>query len=120
MIEADMKELVEIEVRELLESYGFPNDLPVIKGSARQALFEEVPSDLGLLSVKLLMNTVDSYIQQPQRKHDASFLLSVEGVFVATGRGTVLTGKVETGILKIGDSLELVGGRMYKKLFVWV
>uniref|UniRef100_A0A6B2L615 Tr-type G domain-containing protein n=1 Tax=Arcella intermedia TaxID=1963864 RepID=A0A6B2L615_9EUKA len=111
MLEADMKDLVELEVRELLESYGFPSDLPVIKGSARQALFEETPSELGTLSVKTLMNTVDDYIKQPLRLKDAPFLMSIESIFVATGRGTVLTGKVETGIVKISDPLELVGGR---------
>ena len=101
MFEAEMKDLVEIEVRELLESYGFPENLPVVKGSARQALFEDSYSD--------------SYIQQPLRKHDVPFLLSVEGVFLATGRGTVLTGKVETGVLNLGDSLDLVGGRNIQK-----
>lgn len=111
MLEADMKDLVELEVRELLESYGFPSDLPVIKGSARQALFEETPSELGTLSVKTLMKTVDDYIKQPLRLKDAPFLMSIESIFVATGRGTVLTGKVETGIVKISDPLELVGGR---------
>jgi len=111
MLEADMKDLVELEVRELLESYGFPSDLPVIKGSARQALFEETASELGILSVKNLMDTVDSYIKQPLRLKDAPFLMSIESIFVATGRGTVLTGKVETGIIKISDPLELVGGR---------
>ena len=111
MLEADMKDLVELEVRELLESYGFPSDLPVIKGSARQALFEDTPSELGSLSVKSLMSTVDNYIKQPLRLKDAPFLMSIESIFVATGRGTVLTGKVETGIVKISDPLELVGGR---------
>lgn len=106
-----MKDLVELEVRELLESYGFPSDLPVIKGSARQALFEDTPSELGSLSVKSLMSTVDNYIKQPLRLKDAPFLMSIESIFVATGRGTVLTGKVETGIVKISDPLELVGGR---------
>lgn len=77
----------------MLESYGFPEDLPVVKGSARAALFEDNPSTLGGLSVKLLMDTVDTYVKQPQRKNDVPFLSSVEGVFIATGRGTVLTGK---------------------------
>jgi elongation factor Tu len=111
MLESDMKDLVELEVRELLESYGFPEDLPVIKGSARKALNEDEISDLGGGSVKLLMDTVDSYIKQPIRLHEVPFLLSIEGVFMAEGRGTVLTGKVETGILKLGDPLELIGGR---------
>ena len=115
MLEYDMKDLVELEVRELLESYGFPMDLPVVKGSARQALFEDDASELGQISVQNLMNTVDEYIKQPKRKNEAPFLLSVEGVFIATGRGTVLTGKVETGIVKLGDSLDLVGGRFTQK-----
>lgn len=111
MMEGDMKDLVELEVRELLESYGFPTDLPCIKGSARRALEENSPSDLGTGSVQLLMNTVDSYIKQPERKKDAPFLMSIEGIFMATGRGTVLTGKIETGTVKIGDALEVIGGR---------
>jgi elongation factor Tu len=111
MLEPEMKYLVEIEVRELLESYGFPMDLPVVKGSARTALLEDSFSELGSGSVKLLMNTVDNYIKQPIRLKDAKFLMSIEGIFMATGRGTVLTGKIESGILNIGDPLELVGGR---------
>lgn len=111
MFEPDMKDLVEIEIRELLESYSFSQDLPVIKGSARMALLETESSVLGTGSVKLLMDTVDSYIPQPIRLKDAPFLLSIEGIFMAEGRGTVLTGKVETGIIKLGDPLELIGGR---------
>ncbi len=110
-MEGDMKDLVELEVRELLESYKFDPNLPCIKGSARKALEEENPSELGTGSVQLLMNTVDSYIKQPERKKDTPFLMSIEGIFMATGRGTVLTGKIETGALKIGDALEVVGGR---------
>lgn len=90
-----MKELVELEIRELLESYGFPGDLPVLKGSARLALEESSPSDLGTGSVQLLMDTVDDYIKQPERSINASFLLSVEGTLVVKGRGTVVTGKVD-------------------------
>lgn len=92
-----MKELVELEVRELLESYGFPADLPVLKGSARLALEEAEPSELGTASVKELMHTVDTYIKQPERLVDAPFLLSVESTLVAKGRGTVVTGKVDQG-----------------------
>jgi elongation factor Tu len=112
MLEVDMKDLVELEVRELLESYGFPGDLPVVKGSARLALLETEASTYGIDSVKILMETVDSYIKQPMRLKDAPFLMAVEGIFVVTGRGTVLTGKIETGTLKISDALELVGGRL--------
>jgi len=111
MLEGDMKDLVELEVRELLESYGFPSDIPCIKGSARQALEEEYDSDIGTGSVKILMDTVDSYIKEPERKRNVPFLMAIEGIFSAIGRGTVLTGKIETGALKIGDSLEVIGGR---------
>jgi len=111
MMEGDMKDLVELEIRELLESYGFPQDIPCIKGSARKALEEDYDSELGKGSVINLMNIVDSYIKQPERKKDAPFLMSIEGIFMATGRGTVLTGKIETGLIKINDTLEVVGGR---------
>jgi elongation factor Tu len=111
LVEYDMKDLVEIEVRELLESYGFPSDLPVVKGSARKALqeTEESATEIGWLSVKKLVDTIDSYIQQPKRLVDVPFLLSVEQSYMVKGRGTVVTGKVEQGIVKIEDSLELVG-----------
>jgi len=95
MLEGDMKDLVELEVRELLESYSYPEDLPVVKGSARMALLETEPSDYGTNSIKLLMETVDVYIKQPMRLIDAPFLMAVEGIFVVTGRGTVLTGKLK-------------------------
>ena len=111
MLEGDMKDLVELEVRELLDSYGFIGDIPCIKGSARIALEESEASQIGTGSVKTLMDTVDSYIKQPERKKDAPFLMAIEGIFMATGRGTVLTGKIETGIVKVGDSLEVIGGR---------
>lgn len=111
MLEGDMKDLVELEVRELLESYGFPEDIPCIKGSARTALEESEPSDIGTESVKKLMDIVDTYVKQPDRKNEGSFLMSIEGIFMATGRGTVLTGKIENGTIKLGDQLEIVGGR---------
>ena len=111
MREHDMKDLVEMEVRELLESYGFPEDVPVIKGSARLALNEEEPSELGRGSIIKLMEAVDTYIKQPQRLIDGPFLMSIEGTFMAQGRGTVLTGKIESGRVKPGDNLEVVGGR---------
>ena len=111
MLEGDMKDLVELEVRELLDSYGFLGDVPCIKGSARIALEEEESTNLGTGSVKILMDTVDYYIKQPERIKDAPFLMAIEGIFMATGRGTVLTGKIETGIVKIGDLLEVIGGR---------
>ncbi len=111
LIEKDMKELVEIEVRELLESYGFPADLPVIKGSARRALLETEDSatEIGLTSINNLVEAIDNYIQQPKRLVDVPFLLSVEQSYVVKGRGTVVTGKIEQGLIKLEDSLELVG-----------
>lgn len=96
-----MKDLVELEVRELLESYGYPDDLPVLKGSARTALEETEPTELGTQSVLELMNTVDTYVKQPERLLDAAFLLSVESTLVAKGRGTVVTGKVEQGRVNV-------------------
>jgi len=111
MMEGDMKDLVELEVRELLDTYGFTGDIPCVKGSARRALEEQDPSEVGTGSVKTLMNFVDTYIKQPERKKDVPFLMAIEGIFMATGRGTVLTGKIETGVVKIGDALEVVGGR---------
>lgn len=116
MLEPDMKELVEMEVRELLETYNYPIDLPVVKGSARMALAEELEnaSELGLKSVKALMDTVDNYIPQPVRQKEAPFLLSIESVHVITGRGTVVTGQIEQGILKENDELELLGKEIKK------
>jgi elongation factor Tu len=111
MLEGDMKDLVELEVRELLESYGFPEDIPCVKGSARWALEENDESDVGSGSVRSLMNVVDTYIKEPERKKDVPFLMAIEGIFMAIGRGTVLTGKIETGTLKIGDALEVIGPR---------
>lgn len=106
---ADYKELVELEVRELLEAYGYPADLPVIKGSARTALEEDSESELGTGSVQELMRTVDQYIKQPERLLDAGFLLSIENTLVAKGRGTVVTGKVDQGKVLVNDELEVVG-----------
>jgi len=119
MVEPVMQDLVELEVRELLESYGFPNDLPVVKGSARLALNEryEDPSNLGLLSIKKLMDTVDDYIKQPERLINAPFLLSIEQSYVITGRGTVVTGKIEQGVVKLSDNLEIVGNNKKREIF---
>lgn len=107
-ISSDTKESVELEIRELLESYGFSSELPVLGGSARLALEEDIPSDLGTGSVKELMNTVDNYIKQPERNIDGPFLLSIEGSLVARGRGTVITGKIEQGSIQINDELEVL------------
>lgn len=107
-ISSDMKELVELEVRELLESYGFSSELPVLGGSARLALEEETPTALGTESVKELMKIVDTYIKQPERNINGPFLLSIEGSLVARGRGTVITGKIEQGMIQINDELEIL------------
>lgn len=112
MLDRDMKDLIELEVRELLESYGFPMDLPFVKGSARMALEESQPSDLGTRSVLKLMDTVDSYIQLPPRKKDAAFLFPIETVLVIKGRGTVVTGRIEQGTVKIQDPLDLVSTKV--------
>lgn len=109
LYDRSMKDLVELEIRELVESYGFDGDLPVIKGSARTALEEEKESTMGTGSIKELMLQVDSYIKQPERLIDAPVLLPVENVYVIKGRGTVVTGKVEQGRLKVGDALDFVG-----------
>jgi elongation factor Tu len=116
--EPEMKDLVELEVRELLESYNYPADLPVIKGSARMALEEDLkaPSELGMGSVKNLMDTVDTYIKQPERNFNAPFLLSIEQSYVITGRGTVVTGKIEQGSVKITDNLEIIGNNKRKEI----
>jgi len=105
----ELLELVEMEVRELLSEYDFPgDDTPVIAGSALQAL--ENPTDAEKVQPILdLMAAVDSYIPTPERQTDKPFLMPVEDVFTITGRGTVATGRVETGILKVGDEVELVG-----------
>jgi len=113
-VNEEMKELVELEILELLESYGYPGDLPVIRGSARSALEEIDASEIGMLSIKKLMETVDSYIQQPQSNLENPFLLSVEGSLVVRGRGTVVTGKVEHGQLNVNDELELVSSIVRK------
>lgn len=110
MIDHTMKDLVEMEARELLESYGFPQDLPVIKGSARRALEEDEASELGTTSVRLLMDTVDSYVKQPDSRFlNLPFLMPVEHIHAVKGRGTVVTGKVEQGVVKVDEALELVG-----------
>lgn len=109
LYDRSMKDLVELEIRELVESYGFDGDLPVIKGSARTALEEEKESTMGTGSIKELMLQVDSYIKQPERLIEAPVLLPVENVYVIKGRGTVVTGKVEQGRLKVGDALDFVG-----------
>ena len=108
----ELLDLVEMEVRELLSSYGFPgDDIPIIRGSAREALLSESkdPSDPVYASIHELMKAVDEYIPTPDRKADMPFLMPVEDVFSITGRGTVATGRVERGTIKVGDEIEIVG-----------
>jgi elongation factor Tu len=105
----ELLELVELEIRELLCSYDFPgDDIPIIKGSALMALNGE-QGELGEDSINRLMDAVDSYIPQPERAIDKPFLMPVEDVFSISGRGTVATGRVERGIVKVGEEVEVVG-----------
>ncbi|TXS94593.1 elongation factor Tu [Parahaliea aestuarii] len=108
----EMKELVEMELRELLDQYEFPgDDTPIICGSALMALNGEDENGLGTTAVKTLVETLDSYIPEPERAIDQAFLMPVEDVFSISGRGTVVTGRVERGIIKVGDEIEIVGIR---------
>jgi elongation factor Tu len=114
----ELLELVELEVRELLSSYQFPgDDIPVIKGSALCALEERDP-EMGEKSIMELMDAVDSYIPQPARATDRPFLMPVEDVFSISGRGTVATGRVERGVIKVGEEVEIVGIRPTQKTVV--
>ena len=107
----ELIELVELEVRELLTSYEFPgDDIPIVKGSALCAL-EGREDEIGKNSVLELMAAVDSYIPQPERAKDRPFLMPIEDVFTISGRGTVVTGRIERGIVKVGDEVEIVGLR---------
>jgi elongation factor Tu len=109
--DAELLELVELEVRELLSKYEFPgDDIPVTKGSALCALESRNP-EIGHDAVLALMATVDAYIPQPERPIDQPFLMPVEDVFSISGRGTVVTGRVERGIIKVGEEVEIVGLR---------
>ncbi|MDP6953973.1 MAG: elongation factor Tu, partial [Alphaproteobacteria bacterium] len=105
----EILELVELEVRELLSDYDFPgDDIPIVAGSALQAL-EGQEGDTGVGSIMALMEAVDSYIPTPERPKDLPFLMPIEDVFSISGRGTVVTGRVERGIVKVGDEVEIVG-----------
>ncbi|WP_061301697.1 elongation factor Tu, partial [Janthinobacterium agaricidamnosum] len=107
--DAELLELVEMEVRELLSKYDFPgDDLPIIKGSARMAL-EGVEGEMGVDAVLRLADALDSYIPTPERAVDGAFLMPVEDVFSISGRGTVVTGRIERGIIKVGEEIEIVG-----------
>lgn len=114
----ELLELVELEVRELLSSYEFPgDDIPIIKGSALAAL-EDSDKALGHDAVLELMAAVDAYIPQPERPVDQPFLLPIEDVFSISGRGTVVTGRVERGIVKVGEEVEIVGIKPTQKTTV--
>ncbi len=116
--DAEILELVELEIRELLSSYGFDGDaIPVIPGSALAAL-EGRDEEIGKNSIIALMNAVDTAIPQPPRPTDKPFLMPVEDVFSISGRGTVVTGRVETGIIKVGEEVEVVGLRDTQKTVV--
>jgi len=116
--DAELLELVELEIRELLSSYDFPgDDIPIIKGSALKAL-EGDKGELGELAINALMDAVDSYIPQPERAIDKPFLIPVEDVFSISGRGTVATGRVERGIIKVGEEVEIVGMKATAKTTV--
>jgi elongation factor Tu len=105
----ELLELVEMEVRELLDEYEFPgDDTPIVSGSALKAL-EGDTSDIGVPAVLELMKNVDEYIPTPERAVDLPFLMPVEDVFTISGRGTVATGRVERGVVKVGESIEIVG-----------
>jgi elongation factor Tu len=107
--DAELLELVEMEVRELLGKYDFPgDDIPIVKGSAKLAL-EGDKGELGEQSIMKLADALDSYIPTPERAIDGAFLMPVEDVFSISGRGTVVTGRIERGIVKVGDEIEIVG-----------
>jgi elongation factor Tu len=105
----ELLDLVEMEVRELLSSYQFPgDDIPIVRGSALMALENKSP-ELGHDAILKLMEQVDSYIPQPERPIDQPFLMPIEDVFSISGRGTVVTGRVERGVVKVGETVEIVG-----------
>ena len=109
--DAELLELVEMEVRELLSSYEFPgDDTPIVTGSALKAL-EGDTSEMGVPSIQRLLDALDSYVPQPVRALDKPFLLPIEDVFSISGRGTVVTGRIERGIVKVGEEVEIIGIR---------
>jgi len=113
--DAELLELVEMEIRELLNSYDFPgDDIPIIAGSALAALEDRDP-EIGENQIRALMAAVDAYIPQPDRPIDQPFLLPIEDVFSISGRGTVVTGRIERGVVNVGDEIEIVGIRDTKK-----
>src|SRR5574339_267226 len=109
MDDEELLELVELELRELLSKYEFPgDDTPIVRGSALKAL-EGEDSEYGIQSIQKLLDACDSFIPEPKREVDKPFLMPVEDVFTITGRGTVVTGRIERGVVKVGDELEIVG-----------
>ncbi len=113
--DAELLELVEMEVRELLSKYDFPgDDTPIIKGSAKMAMDGD-KGEMGEQAIMKLADALDSYIPQPERAIDGAFLMPVEDVFSISGRGTVVTGRVERGVVKVGDEIEIVGIRATQK-----
>jgi elongation factor Tu len=113
--DAELIELVEMELRELFSSYEYPgDDIPIIKGSAHQAMIGE-RKDIGEDSIRALLAAVDSYIPTPARAIDQPFLMPIEDVFSISGRGTVVTGRIERGVINVGDEVEIVGIRETKK-----
>jgi elongation factor Tu len=113
--DAELLELVEMEVRELLSKYDFPgDDIPIIKGSALKAM-EGDTGDMGEGAIMKLADALDSYIPEPKRALDGPFLMPVEDVFSISGRGTVVTGRVERGIVKVGEEIEIVGLKTTQK-----
>jgi elongation factor Tu len=118
LADPDLVELVEMEVRELLSKYGFDGDnIPIVKGSAVAALEDKTP-EIGEQAILELMKAVDEHIPQPERAKDKPFLMPVEDVFSISGRGTVATGRVERGIVKVGDEIEIVGLKATTKTIV--
>ena len=107
--------MVELEIRELLSSYDFPgDDIPIVKGSALAAL-EDSNEEIGKKAIQELMNAVDEYIPQPDRPKDQPFLMPIEDVFSISGRGTVVTGRIERGVVKVGEEIEIVGIKATEK-----
>src|SRR3990172_2219736 len=110
--DAELLDLVELEVRELLTKYEFPgDDTPIVRGSALKALESDDPDSAEAKCLFELMDAIDSFIPEPKRDIDKPFLMPIEDVFSISGRGTVVTGRVDRGIIKVGDNVEIVGIR---------
>jgi elongation factor Tu len=115
----ELLELVEMEIRELLSSYDFPgDDIPIVRGSALAALDGREADTTGRASILKLMEAVDDYIPQPERPKDQPFLMPIEDVFSISGRGTVVTGRIERGVIKVGEEVEIIGIRPTQKTVV--